>query len=145
MVSDGNVKCICFEILFFYCDQPGKYRRLVANSVHKAYCKVIRWQKTRNILSVPLLPYRKCLEPLPALLGEKVYIRQVFLRKFNFGHLLFDTFFNIIGTFNGIHPQSKPIFPLQYVTIIILKASKCSALPISTPEEDKDVRSLTFL
>ncbi len=64
----------------------------------------------------------KCLWPLAPFLREsEIYVHWVSGRKFNnFNQLLFEAFFDIIGTFGNIQRQCEPTFSYQYVIIYYL-------------------------
>ncbi len=49
--------------------------------------------------------------------GEiEIYTHWIFCRKFNFRQLLFEAFFDILGTFGSVHLQSKPTFTFQCIS-----------------------------
>ncbi len=52
--------------------------------------------------------------------GEiEICVKWVFRRKFNFGQLLLEAFFDIIRTFGNVLTQSENTFPFQYLIIKI--------------------------
>ncbi len=64
----------------------------------------------------------KCLRLLTPFLREtNISVHWVSCRKFNnFNQLLFEAFFDIIGTFGNIWLQCEPTFSYQYIIIIII-------------------------
>ncbi len=74
---------------------------------------------------------------------NKISENLILSAKFNFEQLLFEAFFDIVGSFGSVEPRSESTFPFQY--IIMFRKWQSLKPPSSTLEGDIHMRLLTFL
>ncbi len=90
------------------------------------------------------MKYINLSSPVAQLLGEvDICAYWLFLTKFNSEQLLFEQFFDIIGNFDRVQPESESTFLFQYN--IIFETYQSFETYSSTPGGDRHVHPLIFL